>query len=69
MNLEENNWLKFKNSGKIADYLNYVNSCKGSENVGGKRNPLHDRSACNTGNERGGERPPRDTFQQGARYY
>ena len=68
--MEENNkWLEFAKSGKISDYLNYVNSCKGSEINGGECNPFYDRSARNKGNERGRNRPIGDTFQQGTRYY
>lgn len=62
--MEENqSWLKFAKSGKVSDYLNFVNSCKGSEIIGGNSNTLCHRSACNKGNERGRKRPPSDTFQ------
>ena len=60
---ENKNWLKFAISGKVSDYLNFVNSCKGSEIIGRSNNTFYDRSACNKGNERGGKRPPGDTFQ------
>ena len=62
--MEENkSWLKFAKSGKVSDYLNYVNSCKGSEVIGGEYNPIYNRSSGNKGNERGRKRPPSDTFQ------
>ena len=68
--MEDNrSWLKFKRSGKVSDYLDYVNSSRGSETIGRDSNPLYNRSACDKGNERGRKRPTGDTFQQGTRYY
>ncbi len=58
----EKSWLRFIISGKADDYLNYVNCCKGSETVGRGDNPIYDRGVGYKGNERGGERPPRDNF-------
>ena len=66
---ENKSWLKFKRSGKISDYLDFINSCKGSETIGRSSDPLYNRSTCDKGNECGRERPIGDTFQQGTRYY
>ena len=59
----EKNWLRFITSGKVEDYLNYVNSCRGSEIIGTGDNPIYDRGISYKGNERGGERPISHTFQ------
>lgn len=51
----DKNWIKFIKSGKVADYLNFVNSCKENELSGGYGNTVYNRGACNKRNEGGGE--------------
>jgi hypothetical protein len=51
----EKNWLRFIKSGKVNDYLSYVNSCKENEINGGFRDTVHHRGLGNKGNECGGE--------------
>ena len=51
----EKNWIRFIKSGKVNDYLSYVNSCKEKEINGGFWDTVHHRGLGNKGNERGGE--------------
>ena len=51
----DKNWIRFIKSGKIADYLNFVNSCKENELSGGYGNTVYNRGACNKRNEGWGE--------------
>ncbi len=51
----ENAWFRFMKSGKVDDYLNFVETHK--ENKISERNgdSFYNRGACNKGNECGGE--------------
>ncbi|MBP3599937.1 MAG: hypothetical protein J6J30_02535 [Clostridia bacterium] len=51
----EKEWLRFLKSGRVADYLNYVNSCKENMISGGTTDTVHNRGLGNKGNERRGE--------------
>ncbi|MBR7133901.1 MAG: hypothetical protein IKD04_10270 [Clostridia bacterium] len=51
----DKSWIRFIKSGKVADYLNYVNSCKENEISDGITNTVYNRGLGNKGNERGGE--------------
>ncbi len=59
---KEKSWLKFLTSGKVEDYLTYVNSCKGSEILGTGNNPFHDRGVGYKAGECGGERQAHNHF-------
>lgn len=39
----QENWLKFVISGRVEDYLDFVNSCRSEEIDHGGRNSLHNR--------------------------
>lgn len=51
----DKNWIRFIKSGKVDDYLKFVNSFKENELSGEFGDTLHNRGTCNKGNERGGE--------------
>lgn len=53
--ISEKEWMRFLKSGKVADYLSYVNSCKENRISDGTTDTVHDRGLGNKGNERGGE--------------
>ncbi|MGI6279329.1 MAG: hypothetical protein ACOYJS_02055 [Acutalibacteraceae bacterium] len=46
-------WAKFTKSGKIEDYLEYVNSSKENGNTGGNTSTIYHSRVGNQGNERG----------------
>ncbi len=48
-------WHRFVESGKVTDYLYFLDFCRESEDIGRTRLPLYDRSTCNKGNEDRGE--------------
>lgn len=37
----QKSWIKFMKSGKVGDYLSYVNSCKEKEISEGSYNSVH----------------------------
>ena len=49
------NWKRFIDSGKIADYLEFVNSFKENEACGRYGYAVYNRGACDKGNEGGRE--------------
>lgn len=51
----DKNWIKFIKSGKIADYLQFVNSAKENDLRDGVANTVYNGRLGNQGNERGGE--------------
>ncbi len=51
----EKNWIKFIKSGKVADYLQFVNSVKEKDLRDGTANTVYNGRFGNKGNERGGE--------------
>ncbi len=54
--MEINNlWSRFQKSGKVTDYLYFVNNIKGGEEGGTNGKPLYNRSSCDKGNENRGE--------------
>ena len=50
----DENWNKFIKSGKVEDYLSYVNSCKEQE-ISGNTNSFYNTRLGNKGTERGGK--------------
>ncbi len=48
----DDNWTRFIKSGKVEDYLTYVNSCKEQE-IGGNTNSFYNTRLGNKGNECG----------------
>ena len=48
-------WNRFIKSGKVADYLEFVNSCKENELSGRYGDTVYDRGSCYKGNEGRGE--------------
>ena len=48
-------WMRFIKSGKVADYLEFVNSCKENELSGRYGDTVYNRGSCYKGNEGGGE--------------
>ena len=60
--MTDENWTKFIQSGKVTDYLEYVNSSKENGNTGGNTNSVYRTGVSNKGNERGGERPSGHSF-------
>ena len=53
--IPEKEWTRFLKSGKVDDYLNYVNSCKENMITDGVADTLHNRGFSNKGNDRRGE--------------
>lgn len=51
----DKNWSKFIQSGKVDDYLSYVNSCKEKEIVDGNGNLFYNTRLGNKGIECGGK--------------
>lgn len=51
----ENAWSRFQKSGKVTDYLYFVNVKNGGENSDRTGQPLYHKSACDKGNENRGE--------------
>ena len=53
----KDSWSRFLKSGKVTDYLYFVNSSKEEGSRVGTREPLYCGSTCEKGNEDRGERP------------
>lgn len=51
----DKNWIKFIKSGKVADYLQFVNSVKERDLRDGATNTVYNPRISYKGNERGGE--------------
>ncbi len=51
----ENAWLTFMKSGKVSDYLNFVDSFKENKISERNGNSFYNRGLSDKGNERGGE--------------
>ncbi len=51
----DDNWTRFIKSGKVEDYLTYVNSCKEQEIFGGNTNSFYNTRLGNKGTECGGK--------------
>ena len=51
----ENAWIRFMKSGKVSDYLTFVDSCKENKISDGQSNSFYNRGTCNKGNECRGE--------------
>ena len=51
----DKNWIKFIKSGKVADYLQFVNSVKEKDLRDGTTNTVYNPRISYKGNERGGE--------------
>lgn len=47
----DKNWLKFIISGRVDDYLNYINFCKSKSITEGEAYGHHNRRPCDKGNE------------------
>ena len=52
---KENLWARFEKSGKVTDYLYFLNSRKGGEESGRAGQPFYNRSLGDKGNENRGE--------------
>ncbi len=48
-------WLRFIKSGKVSDYLEFVNTCKEKNISGGYGDTVYNRGISNKGNEGRGE--------------
>ncbi len=59
----DNAWLRFQKSGKVTDYLYFVNVKNGGEKSERTGQPLYHKSTCDKGNENRGERPFSHSFQ------
>lgn len=51
----DKNWIKFIKSGKVADYLQFVNSVKENDLRDGAANTVYNGRFSNKRDERGGE--------------
>ncbi len=51
----EKSWTKFIQTGKVNDYLAYVNSCRENELIEGSYNKLQNRRFGGKGNDSRGE--------------
>lgn len=52
---EINLWTRFEKSGKITDYLYFLNSFRAGEKVDGTGEPFHNGGSCDKRNEDRGE--------------
>lgn len=50
MSIEEK-WFKFVISGKVDDYLNYINACRLDSSDRGEHDSIHNGRTCNQRNE------------------
>ena len=53
----DSNWTRFIKTGKVEDYLKYVNSCKEQEIIGGNTADFYNTRLSDKGTECRGERP------------
>jgi len=51
----EKSWMKFLKSGKVVDYLQFVDSVKEKDLRDGSRDSVYGRRFSDKGKERGGE--------------
>ena len=52
---EDKNWLRFIKSGKVSDYLQFVNALKENDIRDGNRDSIYGRGFSDKGNEHRGE--------------